>query len=405
MTEIVPTEFITCPGPNPHPTNSALREAGKVHRVDYPKGAEAFLVMDYESVSRGLDDPCLTKRLAAAPAWYRERALKNNPMVNHHMLTNDPPAHTRLRTPVARLLTNRRVEPLRPRIQEITDDLIDAFPENAEIDLLTEFAYPLPARVICEFIGIPGPDQMMFKEWCEILNQSPTVPADPARLRTVYEELREYVKALLDIRRTEVREDLISNLVSATDEGIYSEEELVCTLMFVLIAGHETTANLIGNGMYLLLSHLDQLELLRSDPGLVGTAIEEFLRFESPTDRGTLRIAGEDMRIGDVDIPKDSFVHLCLASANRDPAQFDDPDTFDIARTPNHHLSFGRGPHFCAGANLARLEGEIAFNTLLRRLPNLRLAVPVEDLTWMADSSVSRGLRSLPVKIAERLPR
>ena len=186
---------------------------------------------------------------------------------------------------------------------------------------------------------------------------------------------------------------------------MFSDEELISTIIFLIIAGHKTTANLIGNGMEALLRHPDQLARLRAEPAMVPSAVEEFLRYEGSVDRGTLRVAAEDMHLGGVDIPKGAFVHLSISAADRDPAAFEDPDRFDITRSPNRHLAFGHGAHFCAGAPLARLEGQVAFATLLRRLPVLDLAVPAQELTWVADSSISRGLERLPIRIAGRRPR
>lgn len=399
---VVPTEYITCPGANPHPVNAALRCGGAVHKVDYPAGAEAFVVVDYESVASGLSDPRLSKRIDKAPAWFRAAIMDNSPSLAHNMLLTDPPEHARLRAPVGRALTAGRIERLRPHIQDTTDDLIDAFPGSGEVDLINAFAYILPALVVCELIGIPVQDRTMFQQWSQTLSES---PGDPDASQRANDQAVTYIEELLVIRRKEPRDDLITDLMRAADDGVLNHQELVSTLVSVTIAGHKTTTNLIGNGMYALLSHPDQLELLRSDPQLMPSAIEEFLRYEGPVDRGTLRVAVENIRLGQVDIPKESFVHLSLTAANHDPAVFPDPDRLDITRTPNRHMSFGPGTHNCAGSGLARLEGHIAFSTLLRRLPDIELAVPPGDITWRSDTSVSRGLEALPIRVKRRLPR
>ncbi|MEU0743236.1 cytochrome P450 [Streptomyces sp. NPDC006134] len=406
---VVPTEFVTCPGADPHTAAARLRERCPVHPVDFPAGAadHAYIVVGHDAVTRAFGDPRISKTLEKAPAWFREQTVSNSSVLTRNMLLADPPEHTRLRKLVSRAFLPRRMELLRPQVQEITDELIDAFPESGEFDLLEEFALPLPLMVICAFLGVPYEDRDLFTRWGKVLSQDPSQEGEAARERKrVNDEVVEYFTGVLARRRAEPREDLLGDLVRAADEdGMFTDEELVSTAIFLVIAGHKTTANLVGNGVWALLTHPDQLELLRSRPELTDSAIEEFLRYEGSVDRGTLRTAAEDLTLGGQPIPKGSFVHLSVSAANRDPAVFPDPDRFDITRSPNRHLTFGHGPHFCAGAPLARLEGRIAFETLLRRVPRLEPAVPPEKLTWIADSSISRGLERLPVRIAGKLPR
>ncbi|MEU4114227.1 cytochrome P450 [Kitasatospora sp. NPDC028055] len=404
----VPTEFVTDPGPNPHPATAELRAQGAVHPIDFPAGADgSYVVIDHDSVTRAFGDPRLSKRLDAAPAWFRDQTLQNSSVLASNMLLADGAEHTRLRSLVSRAFVPRRMELLRPQIQRITDDLIDAFPESGELDLLDAFALPLPLMVICAFLGVPYEDRPLFQHWGKVLSQDPSQEGDAARERKlVNDAVVEYFTDVLAKRRAEPQEDLLGDLVRAADEdGVFTDAELISTAIFLIIAGHKTTANLIGNGVWALLTHPEQLELLRSRPELMEPAVEEFLRYEGSVDRGTLRTTTEDVRIGDVEIPSGSFVHLSVSGANRDAAVFPDPDRFDITRSPNRHMTFGHGPHFCAGAPLARLEGQIAFATLLRRLPELELAVPADRLTWVADSSISRGLEDLPVRFTSRLPR
>jgi cytochrome P450 len=298
------------------------------------------------------------------------------------------------------------MELMRPRIQQITDDLIDEFPESGPLDLM-KFAYSLPMWVISEFLRIPDHERPQVQADVVMLSEAPYPDEERNRLlRVASDKIERYLVDLLATRRKDLGEDLVSALIRAADEDeVFTEDELVSTLVLLIIAGHKTTANLIGNGTQALLRHPDQLELLRGDPSLAESAVEEFLRFESPVFRGTIRIATEDIRLGDVDIPEQSFVHLLLSSANRDPDAFDDPDRLDITRTPNKHFAFGHGAHFCAGAPLSRVEGSVAFPTLLRRLPGLRLAVAPDELAWIFDNSTSRGLASLPVDYDARLPR
>ncbi|QRP47066.1 cytochrome P450 [Amycolatopsis sp. FDAARGOS 1241] len=401
---VLPPEFFNDPGENRHADLAALRAQCPVHKINHPPGAEAYIVVDYATVSAAFSDPRLSKRTDNAPEWFRALLADSSPVLTKNMLVADPPEHTRLRKLVAKAFTPRRMELLRPRVQEITDELIDALPATGPVNLVSEFAFALPMRVICEFLGVPLADRPRLHEWGTLLSGAPYPDEETnLRLKWASEQIESYLKEQIAARRTEPGEDLVSALVRAADEDdVFSDDELVSTLVLLIIAGHKTTANLIGNGTEALLRHPDQLELLRTRPELAPTAIEEFLRFEAPVFRGTLRVAAEDMQIAGVDIPKEAFVHLMMTSANRDPEQFEDPDRLDISRSPNRHLSFGHGAHFCAGAPLSRVEGQIAFTTLLRRLPGLRLAEPPK---WLYDNSTSRGLSELLVSYDEKLPR
>lgn len=404
--EPLPPEFFNDPGTDPHGWAAALRRGCPVHKIDHPPGAEAYVVADYATSLRAFTDRRLSKRVDAAPAWFQEQLRDASPVLIRNMITADPPDHTRLRKLVSKAFTARRMELMRPRIQQITDDLIDGFPESGPIDLMT-FAYALPMNVISEFLRIPGHERPQVQADVVMLSEAPYPDEERNRLlRVASDKIERYLLDLLATRRRDLGEDLVSSLIRAADEeDVFTEDELVSTLVLLIIAGHKTTANLIGNGTQALLRFPDQLALLREDPSLAESAVEEFLRFESPVFRGTIRIATEDMRLGDVYIPKESFVHLLLSSANRDPEAFDDPDRLDITRTPNKHFAFGHGAHFCAGAPLSRVEGSVAFPTMLRRLPGLRLAAAPEELDWIFDNSTSRGLRSLPVDYDTRLPR
>ena len=404
--EPLPPEFFNAPGKDPHGLAATLRASCPVRKINHPPGAEAYVVADYDTALAAFTDPRLSKRVDSAPDWFRDQLRDASPVLIRNMITADPPDHTRLRKLVSKAFTARRMEQLRPRIQEITDELIDAFPESGEVNLMT-FAYSLPMRVICEFLGVSEEDRPQVQADVVMLSEAPYPDEERNRLlRQASDKIERYLLDLLAARRADLGDDLVSVLIRAADEGdVFTEDELVSTLVLLIIAGHKTTANLIGNGTQALLQHPDQLELLRADPSLAGSAVEEFLRFESPVFRGTLRIALEDMRLGDVDIPRQSFVHLLLSSANRDAVAFDDADRLDIARSPNRHMAFGHGAHFCAGAPLSRVEGQVAFPTLLRRLPGLRLAVAPGELDWVFDNSTSRGLARLPVRYDARLSR
>jgi cytochrome P450 PksS len=315
--------------------------------------------------------------------------------ISLNMLDQDPPEHTRLRALVHKAFTPRMVEDLRPRIQEIADSLLDEMGEHGETDLLAAFAFPLPVTVIAEMLGIPAADRDQFRKWTKILLFSADFSANQAALM----EFGLYMNNMIHERREKPQKDIISTLVQAEEDGdTLNHMELLSMLFLLLVAGHETTVNLIGNGTLTLLQHRDQLEQLRSDPALIRPAAEEMLRYNGPVDMATTRWAFEDIELSDGSvIPKGEPVWPSLLAANRDPDHFADPDRFDIRREPNKHIAFGNGIHYCVGAPLARLEGTIALNALVQRLPQLDLAVAVEDLEW-SDMPILHGMKTLPVR-------
>jgi cytochrome P450 len=405
--DVLPPEFFNAPTTDPHVQNAELRAQCPVRKINHPPGAEAYVVTDYATCLASFGDPRLSKRVDAAPAWFQDLLKDSSPVLIRNMITADAPDHTRLRKLVGKAFLPRRMEALRPWIQEITDSLLDEFPDSGEVDLM-EFAYTLPMKVICEFLQVPFADRPELHAWGRWLSGAPYADAESnAQLKNASDSMERYLVDLLDLRRREgLGDDLVSMLIRASDEeDVFTNDELVSTLVLLIIAGHKTTANLIGNGTQALLRHPDQLELFRSDLGLARSAVEEFLRYEAPVFRGTLRIATEDISLQGVDIPRESFVHLMLNAANRDPEVFADPDRLDITRSPNQHFAFGHGAHFCVGAPLSRVEGEIAFTELMRRLPGLRLAGDPDNLEWLYDNSTSRGLIRLPVSYDKRLPR
>lgn len=403
MSDIIPAEFFTDPGPSPHAATAELRAKCPVHRIDNPPGAQAYAVFGNKVIGEAFLDPRLSKQTENLPAQYREKAATSM-LMERNLVFSDPPEHTRLRKPISRSFLPDKVAKLCPRIQDIADDLIDDFPETGEIDLLSTFALPLPLTTICEYLGIPVEDQPLFQHWSYIISQDPLRHAE-GELKAASRDFANYFTTLVAQRRTEPRNNLLNDLISARDENVFTEKELISTLFLVIAGGHKTVANMLGNGMALLLRHPEQLAMLRTTPALIPSAVEEMLRYEGPAAWAAPRFAVEDMQLGGVPIPKGSFVHLSLAGAGHDPDVYDGPERFDITRSPNHHLSFGYGAHFCVGAPLARLQGEIAFCTLLRRLPDFELAVAPEELVWLADDSRSRGLESLPVRLRGRLPR
>ncbi|MDH6112896.1 cytochrome P450 [Kitasatospora sp. MAP12-15] len=406
MTEPLPPEFFTHPLEDRNAQYANLRQTCPVRAINHPPGAEAYIVSDYETALSLFGDPRISKSLENSPKWFRDQLYENSPVQSRNMLIADAPEHSRLRKLVSKSFVPRRMENMRPRIQEIADDLIDALPDSGEIDLM-EFARVFPVKVIFEYLRVDTKDREMLYEWSHILGGAPYADEEGNnRLKAVSSGFEKYILDLLAARRLDMGEDLVSQLLQAADEeDTFTIDEIASTMSLVIIAGQRTTTNLIGNGSHALLTHRDQLELLKAQPELVVSAVEEFLRFESPSYRGTLRVAAQDMEIDGVQIGKEAFVHLLIAAANRDPKVFEDPDRLDITRQSNRHLTFGHGAHFCPGAPLSRLEGHVVFPTLLRRLEGLALAIPEEETPWIYDNSVSRGLRSLPVKYDRRLPR
>ncbi len=317
--------------------------------------------------------------------------------IHTHMLNKDGEDHRRLRRLVTKAFTPRMVEQLRPRIQEIADGLIDAVESSGEMDLVDEFAFPLPITVIAELLGIPVADRDRFRRWTNAIITPALTPEDMAQFGAFVNEFVTYLRELFERRRSTPGDDLISALLQVEEAGdTLSEEELFSMVVLLIIAGHETTVSLIGNAMLALLQHPDQREALESDSTRMSHAIEELLRYDGPVERTLSRWAATDVELGGRSIRRGEGVIVILGSADRDPSRFSDPDTLDFAREDVKHLAFGRGSHYCLGAPLARLEAEVALTTLLRRLPGIRLAMPVEELSWRP-VPVFRSLASLQV--------
>ena len=314
---------------------------------------------------------------------------------------NDPPAHTRRRGLLNKAFTSRAVTALQPMIERIVDHLIARVATRGEMDLIADFAYPLPASVIAGMIGVPIEDLDRFKTWSDeiaaFVGSALATPDKRERGERGVREMSAYFRAMVADHRRNPREDILSGLIAATESGaMLSEDELVASCILLLFAGHETTTNLIGNGMLALLRHPEALAALRREPSLAAAAVEEMLRYDGPTQAMT-RIALEDVSLdeGGPAIPRGDRIFALLNAANRDPAVFPDPDRFDVARDDSRHLSFGFGIHFCLGAPLARLEGRIGVAALAQRLPELTLAL---DRPKWTDSFVLRGVRALPVR-------
>lgn len=383
---------------DPYSRYAGLRAKGPIHPVDFPPGVPAFLVVDHEHGRAALSDPRLSKNPANSAV-----PVPGELFFGNTMLGMDPPDHTRLRALVASAFTGRRVEALRGRIQRITDELCDRLAARGDagpVDLIADFAVPLPVRVICELLGLPPSDRERFRAWTAILTRPALSEEARHRRRTAAAEFNAYLGGVCAERRADPRDDLISALLAARDgHARLTEAELLDCVALLLIAGHETTVNLIGNGMLALLSAPDQLDLLRRRRDLLPAAVEELLRYDGPVERASQRIALRDMEIAGTPIPKGAWVHVALGAAARDPDVFTDPDTLDITRTGPRHLAFGHGAHYCLGAPLARVEGQIAIGTLLARFPALTLAVPADRLAWNRTGSIVRGLTALPLHL------
>lgn len=355
-------------------------------------GQPTWLVTRYDDVFMVLKDERFVKDWLPRTRWLHR--LSGG--LTRNMLNKDGPDHTRLRTLVHKAFTPSLVERLRERIQSACDELLDDSAIDGRMDLMNDYALPLPLTIIAELLGIPAEDRSrlhsLTRSTLSASNLLDTLRSLPDQ-RMALRQLRK----LIAERRREPRADLITALVQAEEAGDkLSEHELVATIFLLLIAGYETTVNLIGNGALALLQHPEERERFEREPALAGSAIEEVLRYTSPLDMATQRFAREDVTIRDITIPQGDVVIAVIGSANHDDTQFPDPETFDITREPNKHLAFGQGLHFCIGAPLARMEGQIALMTLFRRFPNLSLAQAPETLRWRK-SLIVRGLEELPV--------
>lgn len=386
---------------NPYPDYARLRKEAPIHRVLLPDGRALWLVTRYEDVVAALKNPRLVKKGSSVMSPEQLEKYGNPPksieLFFSNMLSVDPPDHTRLRTLVQKAFTPRRIEQLRPRIQEIANTLLDAVQPQGQMEFINAYAFPLPIIVIAELLGVPTEDREELRKWSNAAIEMESTEDRFALLAPAMDAFVEYLANMFARRREQPQDDLITALIEAEEAGDkLSEDELYAMVILLLIAGHETTVNLIGNGMLALLTNPDQMHLLQEQPELIHTAIEEFLRYDGPVETSTARFASEDVTIGDQTIPRGEQVMMVLGSADRDEQRFADADTLDITRTDNRHVAFGHGIHFCLGAPLARLEGEIAINTVLRRFPNIRMQETSESLVWRR-SLLIRGLQKLPV--------
>jgi cytochrome P450 len=377
-----------------------LRAQAPVHAVKLPSGQTAWLVSRYDDVAALLKDARLAKdrRNAAGSRPFSRlpgmlgflQALERN------MLDLDAPDHTRLRSLVHVAFTPRLVDRMRPRIEQLSEELLARAMGKGGMDLIADYALPIPLTVISEMLGIPATDQLRFHRWSNAVVAS-TAAANFVRVLPAVWRFVRYLRKVIAAKKADPGDDLISALVQAEAAGDrLQEDELIAMVFLLVVAGHETTVNLIGNGTLALMQFPEQLQRLRADPQLDATAVEELLRFYSPIEVSTERYARELIEIAGVTIPSGALVYGLISSANRDETQFEEPDRLDLGREKNRHLAFGQGIHYCLGAPLARLEGQLALRRLLERMPRLRLAVSESALRWRKGLNL-RGLESLPV--------
>ncbi|MCZ6672623.1 MAG: cytochrome P450 [Verrucomicrobia bacterium] len=377
-----------------------LRENDPVHWVEPQQTWYLTRYADLFEVLRG--DRISSARIPAIMSGLTdEQRSQYAPFINamsSWMLFADPPDHTRLRGLVNKAFTPRVIENLGLRVEHIVKELLDSAQNRGEIDLIADFALPLPSTVISEMLGVPSEDQADFQRWSDDIVEG--LNAQPDTLDQAQESLAalsDFFRPIVERLRANPEENLMSALVPAEDEGDkLTSEELFANCVNLLIAGHETTANLTGNGTLALLKHPDQLALLRENPDLIGSAVEELLRYYSPTQNFT-RIALEDFEINGKSIREGQRIMMCYGAVNRDPEQFENPDVLDISREMNWHMAFAHGTHYCLGAVLARLEGQIAIGTLIERFPNIRLAT--DEIEFQHINTALRGLKSLKVSL------
>lgn len=381
---------------NPYPVYAAAREKEPVVRVILPNGRYAWIVTTYEDAVSVLNDTRFVTTHAHDESVQGELP-PHLAIVTRNLSSVDPSDHRRLRRLVQKAFTPRMVEGLRGRIEELTNQLLDEVETKGEMRLIEDFAFPLPINVICEMLGVPSEDQDKFRDWSNVIMEGINNPAFAQKTDETLIQFVDYLQQLVARRRDSLKDDLISELIRVEDEGdMLTEHELYAMVFVLIIAGHETTVNLIGNGLLALLEHPEQKAMLQQQPELIHTAIEEILRYDGPVEVTNARWAVVDVTLKGKLIKKGDMVFTSLSSANRDKSNFPEPDRFDITRQVNNHLAFGKGVHYCLGAPLARLEGEIAISTLLRRMPGLRLKNKLDSLEWRR-GMIIRGLKEIPL--------
>ncbi len=387
---------------DPYPVYARLRAERPVVRVRTPR-FDSFLVTRYADAQQALSDSRLSKDLHRAGDTYLAVFGEKARQINTNMLNSDPPEHSRLRRLVTQAFTPRRIEAMRPRVEEIVEGLLDRMAPRGHSDFVDDFALRLPLAVIGDLLGIAEADHEEILAGTLVIRTVGTGGRSPqedrAAIGQAQQRLHAYFTGLVAAKRQQPGEDLVSALITARDDGgRMSEAELVSSAFLLLFAGYQTTSDFLGNAVVALLTHPEQLDLLLADPDLVPAAVEELLRFDGSVPVSSFRFATEDMEIGGVPIPAGSIVTIVLSSANHDPELVSDPDELRLTRGSTSHLAFGHGIHYCLGTALARLEATTALRRILVRLPDMQLDVPVEDLQWLPAASAFRGLLELPLR-------
>ena len=386
---------------NPYPFYAQLRSQDPVH---WDEELGFWVLTRYADIASVYHDPRFSRAQGLRRGFERlpeSEQIVAEPVYRSFSKTifySDPPYHTRLRGLVNSAFTPTAVEQMRPYVERTVDNLLDTVQAKGQMDVIHDFAYPLPILVIAQMLGLPAEERIRFKKWSDdlfaILGSVPHAPERMEQAAHSLTELTSYVTQLSEARRKQPGEDLLTALVEATQEGQHlSQEELVANMIILLSAGHETTSNLIGNGLLALLQHPDQMQKLRDEPDLIASAVEEMVRYDNPV-QISYRSAAEDIEISGKCIHKGELVNSILAAGNRDPEHYSEPDRFDITRDEGKHLGLGLGIHFCLGAPLLRLEAQVAFTSILHRFLELRLAT--ETLEWQ-EHPIFRGVKSLPV--------
>lgn len=398
---------------NPYPVLDQLRQQGPVVQVLNHTLLPTWLILNYEDALPALKDERFSKQplegeiwetIINMPPWARKTifpvvkplfARLLNPVFDN-LLNLDSPKHTRLRGLIHKAFSPQIINTLQTKVKTIVDNLLDQAQAKGQMEFISEFAYPLPVQVISEMLGVPEKDQAQYQAWAATLFDT---SVSPIKFLNDLSKQRKYVRQLAREKRVNPQDDLLSAMVLAEENGdTMNEEEIVSMASLLLVAGHETTVNLLGNGLALLLRFPDEMTALQQNPELVKTAIEEFLRFDAPVHVAPDRWAKEDITIAGVTIRKGEMMNVGIGAANHDAAQFEDPAVLDIRRANNRHLAFGQGLHYCLGAPLARMEAVYGFNALLERFPNLKLQNPNAALPWRG-TPFFRGLTALPLKL------
>ncbi|WP_104530925.1 cytochrome P450 family protein [Streptomyces specialis] len=411
-----PVVLPTGPRVDPYEMYRAMREEKVVHLIREPNGLRRRLVLRYAEAREVFTDARFAKDPGLAwdqlrDAGYVKGDRDNRADYLYHLVNTDPPDHTRLRRLIGKAFSVRRMEAIRPRVEEIAEDLLARMKPDAVTDLVDDYAHPLATTVICEILGVPDADRTDFRLWATAMLTAPdAVPEGDLTPQEGYAAMRGFFTELIARKRAELagraasgdadrQPDVLSGLIVARDrDDRLTETEMISTAMLLLSAGQEPTVNLICNGTLSLLRNPGQLALLRDKPELIGSAVEEFLRFDPPVELSTMRVSTEDVEVAGTVIPAGSVVTVSIASTSRDPGKFTDPDRLDITREDNQHLAFGHGLHLCIGAPLARIEGQIGIGRLLARYPGLTLGCAPEDLRWRP-TRIMRGLVELPVRL------